>query len=195
MIAIVVLVSSSACSSPPVTDASTDALDDFTTDASASDVATGCPDQLPADGVPCAPLGRSCEYGAFSWHDCNSYASCTTRGWVVHAPLAAVCAPNNTMCPASASAITAGSACDNGGLECFFRESTCYCPRPATGDAGTVWTCDAPAPGCPSPRPFVGSACSTEGQECDYAACLLHNVRQRCQGGVWVEAIADCDGG
>jgi hypothetical protein len=117
-------------------------------------------------------------------------------GWSVAPPPAgSICAPNNTFCPSSAAGIAHGGACDRPGLECFFRESTCWCSPDGAADAGAVWACDDPAPGCPTTRPFLGATCSEEGQVCDYGACALHNIQERCSGGHWSFVFTTCDGG
>jgi hypothetical protein len=156
----------------------------------------GCPAAVPAAGTPCSQPVLQCEYGPFAWNDCNTTATCGSTQWSVAPPPAgAICAPNNTFCPASASAISHGGACEHPGIECFFREATCACLSGGATDAGAAWACDDPAPGCPTPRPLLGQPCSQEGQVCDYAACALHNIAQRCSAGVWRFVSTECDGG
>jgi hypothetical protein len=56
-------------------------------------------------------------------------------------------------------------------------------------DAGPyVWTCVAPAAGCPRTRPRLGSRC-VKPMTCDYGRCVFDDgLSVRCSSGFWSEA-------
>jgi hypothetical protein len=56
------------------------------------------------------------------------------------------------------------------------------------------WCCpDAPSAvgTCPSPRPRLGTPCTTEGSVCDYGGCS-GNVTLKCDGGTWQPTTIAC---
>ena len=64
------------------------------------------------------------------------------------------------------------------------------------GRPEAFWCCpDAPSgtSGCPSPRPRLGSACTSEGTLCDYGGCS-GNVTLQCTGGTWQPTTIGCPG-
>lgn len=166
-------------------------------DASTTSLATpaGCPAAMPADGEPCSPAALQCEYGNFAWSDCNAMATCTTKGWSVAPPPAAICASNNTMCPSSVAEIQRGAACSSAGITCFFAEATCACSNKVGTGGEPVWACDDPPAGCPVQRPHLGEPCSDATLVCDYSSCgaAVHNIKQQCKDGYWRYAFTSCD--
>jgi hypothetical protein len=76
------------------------------------------------------------------------------------------------------------------GESCVYAEARCDCSRTCgmegVGGTGGIWCCpDAPPGGsCPSPRPRLGTACTTSTSVCDYGACS-GNVELQCTDGVW----------
>lgn len=166
-------------------------------DASTTSITTppGCPAAMPADGEPCAPATLQCEYGNFDWSDCNSTATCTTKGWSVAPPPAAICATNNTMCPSTAAEVQRGAACSRAGVTCFFAETTCACSDKVGTGGEAIWVCDDPPAGCPGPRPHLGEPCTDDGRVCDYSSCgaAIHNIEQECRDGYWRYVFTSCD--
>jgi hypothetical protein len=132
------------------------------------------------------------------------------RFWRHSTPSDPSCAPTPAACPASFGALASGSACPVNAI-CTYPEGRCNCipctpPDGGVSDAGaadasTQWVCEAwmtPA-GCPEPRPLLGTACSNEGQECDYGEGCGSPVDlpdpMGCRGGVWVDTRGGCGAG
>jgi hypothetical protein len=160
----------------------------------------GCPVTLPQAGSPCVPPASpssvywECEYGTDP--HCTSIAACGSPAgnppyiWVVFPPDSA-CGGNPATCPTSFSqppAVTCALP-----TACFFPQGACYCasctptfcsPTPcADKDAGTEWQC-APwpeRPGCPNPRPLLGTPCSSPNQLCNGPGSLW----MLCADGYW----------
>ncbi len=154
-----------------------------------------CPEALPEAGAPCsrgpsspgmAPF-TACEYG--SDPHCTTIAECGGYEWTILPP-ATSCSGNPVACPATMDA-GSGSTCpldDN----CTYPDGRCSCiPCVATvcgpscehKDSGTEWYCkpwDEP-PGCPNPRPLLGTACGDAGQYCGGS----WDFGQVCSGGYW----------
>lgn len=155
-----------------------------------------CPATLPAQDVACKKEGLLCEYGDDRNPICNTVRVCSSSGkWASPIYYGGVRAcpsppdttpPNPASCPATRSAITNGAACKPKDLACNYEGSACkcgsFCPsypvgqRPCDPDAGVTtnccdtskieWYCfDGPKP-CPSPRPRVGTACTTVDEQC-----------------------------
>jgi hypothetical protein len=161
------------------------------------DSSTGpsCPPTAPTSGGACPSVGFECEYGQNANPSCNTIAQCTATGWMY---------TGNTLCPvgtcpASYAVASMGDTCMPQGLICGYPEGTCSCGfgfgGPIRLDAGGPhWVCQQTSPGCPSPRPDIGSACTPEGQMCDYGACA-GGVALDCSGGVWRRAFFACPAG
>jgi hypothetical protein len=96
------------------------------------------------------------------------------------------------VCPTSRDQIEAGASCPTFGQVCEYAEGSCGCGF--VGHVSDQWVCDTPAgPGCPAPRPKLGSACAPDGLACDYGACtILGNPSMTCDGGVWFEVNVPC---
>jgi hypothetical protein len=162
----------------------------------------GCPPAAPPAGSPCPEVGEQCEYGTSATPVCNQLAQCTTTGWIYgSACTGAACA---TSCPAGTcpaqypSAPTPSTApiCTDKGLVCAYPAGTCTCAAAGAAvstDAGIHWTCFPAQPGCPTPRPDIGSACpaTTTPNTCDYGACS-GGVAVECEAGTWQVAMTAC---
>jgi hypothetical protein len=168
---------------------SKDAGHDARREASTGALSNACPTSRPAAGAPCALAAfTDCEFGSDPELHCDTLMGCADGGWVVtSSPEDAGCATNNSaLCPATFSAITQEGLCtvDAGGLagvECYYPEARCAC---TLSTAPATWLCDtAETPGCPDPRPRIGSPCeaSDAAPLCDYGGCWP----QTCQLGRW----------
>jgi hypothetical protein len=153
--------------------------------------------------------GTQCEYALDAGIPsenaaCNLVLVCftpptTPHMWVpVDASLGECTTANPGTCPASLSAIPANQPC-SGNVTCIYSDGTCEClpsleveagaGEGGSGDAGAwLWAC-SPPPGCPAFRPWIGSACASEGQSCTYLACQYEEV---CSGGLWQERSMTC---
>jgi len=106
-----------------------------------------------------------------------------------------ICPPPTAMCPSSYDAAKADPAmCPYQSQICEYAQGTCICadglglPMPG----GPKWQCIPVQAGCPSPRPELGSPCSTpEKTICDYGGCG-GGVDMSCVGGYWAVAITVC---
>jgi hypothetical protein len=170
--------------------------------SSGGTLAAACPSAAPAQGSSCTPSGLSCEYGGEGpYLECATLAKCGTDGtWAVDAPdpsCKGLQSENDPACPASYTALATGSACPAADVSCVYPEGLCGCAGCFSQDAGgqvKAWACVAfPTPtACPTPRPRIGSSCSVEGQECEYATVCtplgtgLPNVK--CVSGLWQSA-------
>jgi hypothetical protein len=167
----------------------------------------GCPTAIPEDGAACtrgaAPPASDppsevvawvCEYG--SDPHCNTYAQCVSGGggfsWLVSPPDPS-CAGNPPACPEVLGADAGhGGECPIQG-SCTYSEGKCSCTscKEEDGESGTDWICGGwqTPTGCPEPRPLLGSACASEGLECDYggSCCAVLDLGpdMLCTGGYW----------
>jgi hypothetical protein len=93
-------------------------------------------------------------------------------------------------CPATYADVPQGQSCTPEGLDCGYSQGQCNCDiQPESAKGLPVWLCTTPAPGCPEPRPNIGSACTQPGQSCDYGACT-GGVELECSGTWQVEQTA-----
>ena len=154
-----------------------------------------CPTALPTSGAACSNEGQACEYGGDAERLCTSVAQCTSGAWSIHTPPAS-CGQQPASCPATFGAVAQGTTCAADGPLCEYPEGFCGC-EVCSGDGGVangaIWHCNAWAAviaACPTmPRPRLGEACSTEGQECDYGYCCSGPALgpyMKCQGGAWI---------
>ena len=159
-----------------------------------------CPSAAPTVGAPCPRAKLVCEYGGEGDHLlCTTTFTCDATGtWSAtggDAGCVATPAEDPAACPASFGALAPGSACPAGlTTHCLYAEGPCGCGSCiADGGGGSLWACrtwsTAPT-GCAFPRPRLGTACTTEGKECDYATvCTPVSEEQpdmKCEGGIWV---------
>jgi hypothetical protein len=170
-------------------DGSSDAGTDTGTDARLS---ADCPPTPPTPDAGCAKLELECEYGTSAFRSCNVVAKCTGT-WALSGPTDACNAGLDAggACPATFGEIVAGSPCATFRQVCEYSQGVCGCGFNHIAD---VWFCDSPSTaGCPSPRPKLGSTCTSNGLTCDYASCsVLGGPRMQCTGGVWYEVAVAC---
>ena len=154
-------------------------------------------------GTPCPspdPYVHACEYGGDSNPDCTTFVDCATENlntplhWILYPP-AATCGQNAQLgCPATSSGVKEGAQCNPGGTYCLYSDAVCGClPCLDLKNGGVRGTMhcrlrtDVQA-GCPTPRPRLGDACSTEGLICDYTQCCggpSLGPSMQCSGGYW----------
>ena len=161
-----------------------------------------CPDAPPKPGDACTQQTVQCEYGTATWNvACDTTFQCENAVWTTIKPSYEACTPepgpNPAACPASYSAVPTGTACHNN-ITCTYPEAVCACdygfggpPPDFDGGIAGSWGC-VPEPGCPMPRPRLGSACSIEGTFCTYETCTYG---QTCINGMWQSQPMACAGG
>jgi len=162
-----------------------------------------CPDAPPKPGTGCTQQTVQCEYGSATWNvACDTVVQCENDVWTTITPSYEPCTPapgpNPAACPASHAAVPVGTSCQ-GDVTCTYPDAVCSCeypfggPPPPGDDAGITgnWYC-VPEPGCPMPRPRLGSACSGEGTFCTYETC---SYGQTCINGTWQSQPMACAGG
>jgi hypothetical protein len=176
-----------------------DALDSSPPDTS-SPWSPVCPASAPSPGSACTQQTVQCEYGDASWNvACDVVLQCTNDVWTTIQPSYVPCTPkpgpNPAACPPSFASVPQGAAC-GGSLTCSYPQGVCTCqsplggPPPPSFDGGPsgYWAC-VPEPGCPMPRPRLGSACSLEGTFCTYETCAYG---QTCINGTWQSQSMAC---
>jgi hypothetical protein len=163
---------------------------------------TTCP--TPAmPGAACSPNGLQCEYGKLDPNAaCDTFEACqsgTFQTYVVPNPPDKCPTPtpaNEGKCPAAYGLVPIGTACPEDGLNCAYPEGLCACTRESGGGpvSGTPkWACPTPGGTCPTTRPRIGSACPTEGQDCNYGECIYRGgVNLKCTSGLWQHQIQPC---
>jgi hypothetical protein len=131
-----------------------------------------------------------CEYGGNPNPACDYVETCTANGTWSDPPPGPAC-PSGT-CPATYADVPQGKDCTPMGLDCAYPQGQCNCAStvPVSGP-NPAWQCSTPAPGCPEPRPSIGSACSQPALFCDYGACT-GGVALQCTDGVWKQAVTAC---
>jgi hypothetical protein len=160
-----------------------------------------CPATPPALGSACTQQTVQCEYGDAWWNvSCDTVVECENAQWTSYQPSFGPCTPspgaNAPTCPPDYASVKQGSACPATGVSCYYTQGECSCDVPLAGpiplDGGTgYWGC-VPEPGCPWPRPRLGSACSLEGTSCTYEECAYS---QLCVNGTWQAQAEACAGG
>jgi hypothetical protein len=159
-----------------------------------------CPGTTPAIGAACNTETVQCEYGDSWWNiSCDTVVQCVNTQWTSYKPSFSPCTPapgpNPSSCPTDYASVSQGSACSTNGLSCYYPQGVCACQVPLGGpvqlDGGTgYWGC-VPEPGCPWPRPRLGSTCHLEGTSCTYEACAY---AQQCINGMWQAQLEACAG-
>ena len=147
-----------------------------------------CPVSQPPPGGACPAIGLECEYGTDPNPACDPIVQCTASGWQSLGPSAC---PGGT-CPATYGQVPVSQGCMPTNLTCDYPEGTCICSL-GTGPVGLSphWMCWPAMPGCPSPRPRMGTPCGQPGLSCDYGACA-GGVQLECKDGVWQQALTPC---
>jgi hypothetical protein len=166
-----------------------------------------CPPAVPAAGGSCKP-SLVCEYGGDAHHLCTTRGDCvisdpknqTNFKWVVTPPVDG-CGTNGASCPASFSALAAGSPCPGVAPDfahgqtssfCSYQEGLCACVScgAEAGGLSSMWACRQWGPsedGCPPDPPLSGDACSMPSQQCSYGGFCRLSVGPTmiCEDGYW----------
>jgi hypothetical protein len=156
-----------------------------------------CPDLQPGAGSACSQQGVQCEYGSGDYNiQCDTVMQCQTGGWQTYQFFGGGCptpVPNPPPCPADFTGVPQGQSCMPAGTGCVYPQGHCSCDVPfglPQIDGGTAtWQC-LPEPGCPMPRPRLGSACTGQ-MYCTYEQC---SFGETCMGGVWQGQNEACAG-
>ncbi len=152
-----------------------------------------CPSNPPTPGGSCSTNTLTCEYGTNPDPSCNQMFQCTSGAWVDQST-GTYCPPQQT-CPGSYAQVPVNQDCTPQTLTCAYPEGECICTTSFGGlqKQTPAWNCFPKIDGCPSPRPDIGSSCTTPGQNCDYGACS-GGVALGCVNGVWQRAEVLCPG-
>jgi len=158
-------------------------------------VSPGCPTSPPTPGTACIETkgGPKCEYGTNPDPNCNQMFVCTSNAWVDQSS-GTICPPQSD-CPATYASVPANQDCSPNQLSCAYPQGECIC----TTEWGPVqkttpaWDCIPATQGCPSPRPDLGTSCSTPNMQCDYGACS-GGIAVTCTDGAWTQTITPCPG-
>jgi hypothetical protein len=183
-------------------DAGTDATGATVVDAPGDAPSGACPARPGIAGTPCDPLGGAaakCEYGGDAYGQCTTlvYCAADTAGGPftlrVNVPQPG-CGTNPAACPSTFDGLVDGAACplQSVGDSCTYAAGRCGCgPCIADGGWQSRWKClrwSEAGENCPAVRPRIGSACSQEGQVCDWGKCcsgVSLGASEQCQRGVW----------
>ena len=164
-----------------------------------------CPEAEPTVGSPCSisvPKDSQpvvCEYGTLQYDpSCDAVYQCQDGVWGKSPSFGGSCqpdGPNSASCPATYADIQAVEAgtCPEAGLRCEYPDAVCLCTLGfgvEVIDGGTTWSCN-PGPGCPMPRPRLGSSCSASNLSCTYETC---EFAEECQDGYWQAEFEACAG-
>jgi hypothetical protein len=129
-----------------------------------------------------------CEYGTNPNPSCDILYTCDSTGWSSPGPMSCVVGT----CPADYASVPQGKSCTPFGLDCAYPQGQCNCADTVpVSMPGPVWQCSTPMTGCPSPRPDVGTSCTSEGLDCDYGACT-GGINEVCKDGIWQEQPTAC---
>lgn len=169
----------------------------FCVDASSDVQLSVCPSSPPTAGSTCTLAeGEECEYGSSWWLSCDLVLRCQGGTWQRSEP-GGQCFGQDAggSCPATwaeASAIDAGAgvvACP--APDCQYPEGYCECLAGCGGGGAPHpellmgrWYCTPATPECPSPRPDLGTACSSDAG-CQYGQPCGCGQQLQCVDGVW----------
>jgi hypothetical protein len=160
-----------------------------------NDSAPSCPTSPPGVGSACSDIGEQCEYGSSPDPACNEIFDCTANGWQKTSAVGPTCpGPDGGFdsgggCPMQPPT----GACSDLGETCNYATETCVCSNGSPPPVFTSWHCTMPGPGCPEPRPAIGSSCSMPGLMCDYGHCN-GGVELDCTNGIWQIGGGPCPG-
>ncbi len=170
-------------------------------DAGTFDASGGpCPSVAPGKGSSCAREALECEYGTGNVPGCDTVATCDAGRWTVQAPTTGDQCPSTrpSGCPASFATATLAGHCEPLGLICDYPTGRCACtdgtgPIPLDASAAARWHCQEPGANCPRPRPPLGSACTSDGESCDYGSCTVPGGSgEACADGLWTTMPFAC---
>jgi hypothetical protein len=162
-------------------------------------VSSACPSTPPTAGTICTTNNLWCEYGSSPNPRCDDLWQCLGRDppYTWHnmtMTSTGICSPPGAVCPVSYAVAMATSGNCMTERICDYPEGTCLCTSFPGGNPainGPVWSCIPLSAGCPSPRPQLGSPCTTPGPLCDYGACS-GGVDEQCIDGFWAIATVGC---
>jgi len=153
-----------------------------------------CPVTPPAEGSACDVPSYSCEYGDSWWMRCDLVMFCGNGAW--HAEVDGGQCPSSAggacptgACPATWAEALAVDASACPASSCQYPEGDCLCDPGCTATQG--WSCVAAAPGCPYPRPRLGTPCHQDADAavppCDmgWTQCICEQSLY-CAGGLWL---------
>jgi hypothetical protein len=170
-------------------------------DAGPVDASGGpCPGAAPGNGSPCAREGLECEYGAGLVPGCDTVGTCDSGRWTVQAPASGAECPSTrpSGCPGSFATASLAGHCEPLGLICDYPTGRCACtdgtgPVALDASAAARWHCQEPGANCPRPRPPLGSACTSDGESCDYGSCTVPGGSgAACADGLWTTMPFAC---
>ncbi len=158
----------------------------------------------PANGSACKPLpptATTFDQSDCSWGDdprpaCRARGRCDSGAWSITQPgESCATSPKPAACPTAAA--TAGAACTDPALQCWYDDGTvCSCSACQGGTEYPIcrtidppaWGCVKPASECPNPPPQAGSACTDPNLQCG-TSCELPI---RCVDGTWRYGQPQC---
>ncbi len=137
-----------------------------------------------------------CEWGLGSVPACDTIATCSSNAWSVQGAASCV---NALACPVlepadqSTCSVPVGTVCDYAPLGTSEPKVRCACERVSATNGNILWYCQKPVNvSCPSPRPRLGTVCSTSAT-CSYGVCRIPGGNdEACQGGLWVNNPVLC---
>jgi hypothetical protein len=160
-------------------DASVDATDDATFDAADALVdaacATPCSNDAPQPGTPCSGSSRICEYESLD-AGCREPFACSAGTWITGSIYTTCDRADASRCGASL-AETEGTACDPYS-RCDFDGAVCICGK-------KTFVCEHATPGCPVPRPLLGTACAQDDTPCTSYLDLGCGPNITCRNCIW----------
>jgi hypothetical protein len=146
----------------------------------------GCPVNEPVGGASCdLTAAPACSYGDTVRPECRDVWTCAGGVWSTAKTACAQFPPG--VC---GNMSQEGLTCTTQGAVCTYGDTICMCDDCAAGPcmAPPIWQCiSPPAAPCPMIAPNEGSACSTEGAQCDYGfLCAGEGEQATCTNGLWV---------
>lgn len=163
-----------------------------------------CPTRVPRTEESCSISRIECEYGDRDESECNLVATCRGSGSWTLTPPDQKCLQDridDSICDAAGGGSDA--PCDTdavyGVCTTHLGDSVrrCGCYRGEDGFLRLGCSESRLQPGCPWPRPRLGSPCGTNARSCDYGRCMSGAASHvesghalECDHGVWMEAPA-----
>jgi len=156
-----------------------------------------CPATAPADSSKCSSEGTECEYAGPAAY-CGDVLTCMNGAFM---DSTSSCSLPVAPCPSTSAGVQIGQACTTK-IVCDYPDARCGCVAPSgpaqVDGGGMTWSCTTAQAGCPAQHPALGTTCASEGQLCDYGACVFGDnpyssaIAEKCAGGIWVRASVPC---